>query len=77
MFSESVSEQIAGKVINMVRNNAQLQADTALKEAVNLGFHTHETDNCCNDVVADESQMLDLLKYCKCTVISAHEAEKY
>lgn len=54
--------------MGIVRNNVQQQASTALKEAAQYGLHT--SDNCCNDVVADESQLMELLSYCKFTMIS-------
>lgn len=49
--------------MSIVRNNVQLQANSAMKEAAHFGLHT--TDNCCNEVVADQSQLLKLMTYRK------------
>ncbi|KAF2688724.1 hypothetical protein K458DRAFT_151697 [Lentithecium fluviatile CBS 122367] len=52
---------VDSNVMSIVRGNVQQQADTAMKEAAQIGLYT--ADNCCNDVVADESQYLELIAY--------------
>lgn len=54
-----------GTVVSIVQENVQQQADYARKEAAHMGLHT--TDNCCNDVVADESHFAELMAYRKLT----------
>jgi hypothetical protein len=49
--------------MSIVRDNLQQQADTVLRRAAHLELHT--ADNCCNDVVADESQFAELIAYRK------------
>ncbi|KAF1961084.1 hypothetical protein CC80DRAFT_229743 [Byssothecium circinans] len=57
---------VDSNVINLVRSSVQQQVDTALKQAAHLGLHT--TDNCCNDVVADQSQLAELMAYYNSTI---------
>ena len=46
-----------------MRNSVQQHAESALQQAAHLGLHP--SDNGSNEVVADESQLMQIMTYCK------------
>ncbi|KAJ4289820.1 hypothetical protein N0V90_011151 [Kalmusia sp. IMI 367209] len=70
--SQPVIEE--GKAINLVRNSVQQQAESALQQAAHLGLHP--SDNCCNEVVADESQLMQIMAYYNSTICSERVSRK-